>query len=82
MLVARYLTDLKKDDLDVREMLKLAGIVLVPAILVYKQPDLGTALTYVAVLVGGVFIAGLHWKYIAIALVGGVLVMGLSFRYL
>jgi rod shape determining protein RodA len=82
LLVARYLTDLKKDDLDVKEMLKLAGLVLIPAVLVYKQPDLGTALTYVAVLAGGVFIAGLHWKYIAIAVVGVVLVILLSFRYL
>jgi rod shape determining protein RodA len=82
LLVARYLTDLKKDDLDVREMLKLAGLVLIPAILVYKEPDLGTALTYIAVLAGGVFIAGLHWKYIAIAVVAATLVILLSFRYL
>jgi len=82
LLVARYLTDLKKDDLGVREMLKLAGLVLIPAVLVYKQPDLGTALTYIAVLVAGVFIAGLHWKYIAIAVVGAVLMITLSFRYL
>jgi rod shape determining protein RodA len=82
LLVARYLTDLKKDDVDVLEMLKLAGLVLIPAALVYKQPDLGTALTYVAVLAGGVFIAGLHWKYIAVAVVGVGLVVLLSFSYL
>jgi rod shape determining protein RodA len=82
LLVARFLTDLRKDDLDVKEMLKLAGLVVIPAFLVYKQPDLGTALTYVAVLAGGVFIAGLHWKYIAIAVAGAVLVILLSFRYL
>jgi rod shape determining protein RodA len=82
LLVARYLTDLKKDDLDVKEMLKLAGLVLIPAVLVFKQPDLGTALTYVAVLAGGVFIGGLHWKYIAIAVVGAVLVILLSLRFL
>ncbi len=65
LLVARYLTDLHKDDLDIWDALKLAGLVLVPAALVLKQPDLGTALTYVAVLLVGVFLAGLHWKYIA-----------------
>ena len=46
-------------------MLKLAGLVVVPVVLVLKQPDLGTALTYIAVLVVGVFIAGLRWKYVA-----------------
>jgi len=78
LLVARYLTDLKKDELDFTEMLKLAGLVLVPAALVLAQPDLGTALTYVAVLAGGVFIAGLHWKYLVIAVVGAGLMVAVS----
>src|SRR5580700_343166 len=82
LLVARYLTDLKKDDLDVAEMLKLAGLVLVPAALVLAQPDMGTALTYIAVLAGGVFIAGLHWKYIAIALLGAALMVPVSLHFL
>jgi rod shape determining protein RodA len=80
LLVARYLTDLKKDDLDVTEMLKLAGLVLLPAALVLVQPDMGTALTYIAVLAGGVFIAGLHWKYIAIAVLGVALMIPVILR--
>jgi rod shape determining protein RodA len=73
LLVARFLTDLHRDDLDIWETLKLAGLVLVPTALVLVQPDLGTAFTYVAVLVVGVFLAGLHWKYIvAIAIVGAL----------
>ncbi len=75
LLVARYLTDLKTDELEIREMLKLAGLVLVPTVLVLKQPDLGTALTYIAVLMVGVFLAGLRWKYIAVIAVVAVLVL-------
>ncbi len=86
LLVARYLTELRTDELEVREALKLAGLVLIPAALVLKQPDLGTALTYIAVLVVGVFLAGLHWKYVAgVALVGifaAVVVLPLSSRFL
>jgi rod shape determining protein RodA len=73
LLVARYLTDLHADDLNVREMLKLAGMVMLPAALVFKQPDMGTALTYIAVLMAGVFLAGLYWKYVAIMVVAGAL---------
>ena len=80
LLVARYLTDLRKDDLEVSEMLKLAGLVLIPAFLVLKEPDLGTALTYVAVLAAGVFIAGLHWKYIAIVVLGVALMVPVGLR--
>ena len=75
LLVARYLTDLHKDDLDVVDALKLAGLVLIPAVLVWKQPDLGTALTCVAALVVGVFLAGLHWKYIAAVVLVGALAL-------
>jgi rod shape determining protein RodA len=80
LLVARYLTDLKKDDLEVPETLKLAGLVLIPAVLVFKQPDLGTALTYIAVLAGGVFIGGLHWKYIAITVLAVALMVPVFLR--
>jgi rod shape determining protein RodA len=82
LLVARYLTDLRSDELEIREALKLAGLVLIPAALVLKQPDLGTALTYIAVLVVGVFLAGLHWKYVAAVAVVAIAVLPLSSYFL
>ena len=82
LLVARYLTDLKRDELEVGEMLKLAGLVLIPAVLVLVEPDMGTALTYIAVLAVGVFIAGLHWKYIAITVLVGVLMLPVALHFL
>jgi len=82
LLVARYLTDLKKDELELKEMLKLAGLVVVPTALVLKQPDLGTSLTYLAVLVVGAFLAGLRWKYIAVIAVVTVLVLPVTYSFL
>ena len=82
LLVARYLTELRSEELEIREALKLAGLVLIPTALVLKQPDLGTALTYIAVLVVGVFLAGLHWKYVAAVAAVAVLVLPLSSYFL
>jgi rod shape determining protein RodA len=82
LLVARFLTDLRKDELDVGEALKLAGLVLLPAALVIEQPDIGTALTYIAVLAAGVFIAGLHWKYIAVVVLVAALMVPVSLYFL
>jgi rod shape determining protein RodA len=82
LLVARYLTDLKKDELEILEMLKLAGLVAIPTVLVLKQPDLGTSLTYLAILVTGAFLAGLRWKYVAAIAVVAVLVLPLSWHFL
>jgi len=80
--VARYLTELKTEQLELREMLKLAGLVMVPTILVLKQPDLGTSLTYLAILVAAAFIAGLRWKYMAAIAVVTVLVMPVTYHFL
>lgn len=66
LLVARYLADLKTEQLDWKDLLRLGGLVGLPMLLVFKQPDLGTTLTYVPILAAGVFLAGLRWKYVAV----------------
>jgi rod shape determining protein RodA len=65
LLVARYLSELKLDRLDARALLRLSGLVALPMLLVMLQPDLGTALTFLAILAMGVFIAGLRWQHVA-----------------
>jgi rod shape determining protein RodA len=82
LLVARFLTDLRAEVLEIRDMVKLAGLVLVPMALVAKEPDLGTALTYVPILAVGIFLAGLRWKYwVTIALVA-LVVLPVAYRNL
>lgn len=75
LLVARYMTELKSDVLDARELLKVGGLIAVPMLLVIKEPDLGTALTYLPILIVGVFLAGLQWKYLIAILLIVVLVL-------
>jgi rod shape determining protein RodA len=82
LLVARYLTELRTEDLEIREMLKLAGLVIIPTALVMKQPDLGTSLTYLAVLIACAFLAGLRWKYVAVIAVLTVVVLPISWQFL
>jgi len=82
-LVARYLTEnVKTDELEIRDMLILSGLVAVPTVLVLKQPDLGTSLTYLAVLITGAFVAGLRWKYVAVIVVLTVPALPLSMHFL
>jgi rod shape determining protein RodA len=69
LLVARYLTDgklLGDKSLGWRDLGLLGVLVAIPMLLVMKEPDMGTSLTYVPVLVAGVLIAGLRWKYLAV----------------
>jgi len=65
LMVARYLSELKSDEVSPRDLLKLGGLVAIPVALVYYQPDLGTAITCVSVLAAGILLAGLRWQYVA-----------------
>ena len=51
LLVARYLTELKGDTLEIWDLLRLIALVGLPMALVMKQPDLGTSLTYLPALI-------------------------------
>ena len=74
LLVARYLTGLRSERLQGRDLLKLGALVGLPMLLVVRQPDLGTAVTYVSVLAMGMYLAGLPGRYwLALCLLGIVL---------
>lgn len=79
LLVARYMTELKGDELEARDVLKVTGLVGIPMLLVMKQPDLGTALTYMPILAVGIFLAGLRWKYVLTVV--GLLILILPFGW-
>ncbi|MFL6415829.1 MAG: rod shape-determining protein RodA [Bryobacteraceae bacterium] len=79
LLVARYLAGIKSNSLDWNHLGKLAAFVGVPMLLVMKQPDLGTSLTYIPILVCGIVMSGLRWKYLLTIL--GILVVTLPIGY-
>ncbi|MGO9638021.1 MAG: FtsW/RodA/SpoVE family cell cycle protein, partial [Terracidiphilus sp.] len=72
LAMAKYFQDLHERELAWADFLKAGAIVGFPMLLVLKQPDLGTALTYLPVAVMGLFLGGLRWKQalIVIMIVG------------
>jgi rod shape determining protein RodA len=46
--------------------LRVVGLGLVPVVLVFAQPDLGTALVYLAALGAMLFVAGVPWRHLAV----------------
>jgi rod shape determining protein RodA len=75
LVVARYVSELSSDEIKPRDLLKLGGLVGIPALLVIYQPDLGTGLTYLPILAVGILIAGVQWRYLAIVAVIGALAL-------
>jgi rod shape determining protein RodA len=53
--------------------LRVVGIGLIPVVLVFAQPDLGTALVYLAALGAILFVAGASWRHLAV--LGGAVVL-------
>lgn len=80
--IARYLSDLKGDHLEARDLLKLGALTALPAALVMKQPDLGTALSYLPILAMGIFLAGLRWQHVVALVLIGALAMPVGWHLL
>jgi rod shape determining protein RodA len=49
------------------------GLAAVPAVLVFLEPDLGTALVYIAILGAGLFVAGTRWLHFGTLAAAGLL---------
>jgi rod shape determining protein RodA len=83
MMVARYFANLGGRDLTWRDIFKALALVGAPMLLVMKQPDMGTTLTYTPILLAGLFLGGISLKQAALlftcgaALIGGVLASGI-----
>ena len=76
VVMARYFTNLAGREITWRDILQAIALVAVPMLLVLKQPDLGTALTYTPVLLIGLFLGGIGWKRASILVMIAVLGVG------
>jgi rod shape determining protein RodA len=78
--VARYFWGLAGKELTWADIGKVAAMVFVPLVLVLKQPDLGTSLTYLPILICGLFLGGIRFKQFALILLAVVLVGGIAWK--
>jgi rod shape determining protein RodA len=74
--IARYFWGLAGRELSWTDIGKAFALVGIPMLLVLKQPDLGTALTYFPVLVAGLFLGGIRPKQVAVLVLGFVVLIG------
>jgi len=79
IVLARFFAEVRSDQLDLRDLIKAGLLVGVPLVLILKQPDLGTALVLIPMLVVGAFLAGLQWQHAAVFSLVGILLVGAVF---
>ncbi len=77
LMVARYFANLGARRLTWPDIFKAFALVGVPMLLVLKEPDLGTALTFSPVLIAGLFLGGINLRQaLILGTVGMVLIGG------
>jgi rod shape determining protein RodA len=75
MMVARYFSNLGGRYLTWKDIFKAFLMVGVPMLLVMKQPDMGTTLTYTPLLIAGLFLGGINFKQAAILVTCGAVLI-------
>lgn len=80
LAVSKYLSDKYADVNKIRYFLISVGLILVPFILIARQPDLGTALVFLALIIPLLYWAGLNWFHV-FTILTPLLTMVLSFNF-
>ena len=75
LALAGFLADRARRLHEPRVVLQAIGLAAIPIALVFKQPDLGTALVYTAALGACLFVAGIRWSHLAALVAVGALVV-------
>ena len=75
LFLAAFLADRAKRIGESRTVLETIGLGLVPILLVFVQPDIGTAMVYTAALAAVLFVAGVRWVHLAALGIGTLVVI-------
>jgi rod shape determining protein RodA len=81
LMLAKYFSGETDREASLSDVAKAGLIAAVPMLLVLKQPDLGTALTYVPVAIMGLFLGGIQFRHAAIILVIAGVMMPTVWHY-
>jgi len=82
IVLARFFAEVRTDELSLQDLIKAGLLVGIPLVLILKQPDLGTALVLMPMLVVGAFLAGLQWKHAAVIVLIGVMMLPVGWHFL
>jgi rod shape determining protein RodA len=82
LAVAKYFADLQQRELSWSDFMKAGAIVGIPMLMVLKQPDLGTALTYLPIAVMGLFLGGLRLKQAGVVLLLAALCLPIAWHHM
>ena len=63
-------------------LMKLGIVTMIPLLLVMQQPDLGTSLVLISIMLGMIFISGISWKILATIFGTGLVLISTIFYFI
>ncbi len=82
LAIASFLAKRVHDRIRFVQALQLAAIIGVPMLLIARQPDFGTALTFVPIALAAVLLGGLRWRFVVLAMCVVALLAPVGWRHL
>ncbi|HHS50616.1 MAG TPA: rod shape-determining protein RodA [candidate division Zixibacteria bacterium] len=81
LVLARFLYDRKKEIRSIKTIALAAIVIIIPFVIVMSQPDLGTAMVFIAIFVASIYVAGID-ELTLFFLASPLLSIALSFHWI
>jgi rod shape determining protein RodA len=80
VMLGASLSELRRDTPSARDMMRLCGVVVVPLVLVFTQPDIGTSIVVVAIAAGMFLVAGVRGRHLGALVVICLVLIAAAFQ--
>jgi rod shape determining protein RodA len=80
VMLSASLSELKRGVPTVQDVIRLCGIAVLPLVLVFTQPDIGTSIVVVAIAGALLLVAGVSGRHLAALLIVSVVLIGAAFQ--
>ncbi len=81
LFLAKIIAELDKPQLGLKDVIKPGLLLMIPVGLIAVQPDMGTALTYIPIFIGIVYVARIRTRVIVVLVILGLLMLAGSWFF-
>jgi rod shape determining protein RodA len=82
LTMAKYFAEYHDRELPFKELIKAGAIVAIPMLMVLKQPDLGTSLTYLPIAGMALLLGGMKMKHLLVIVIIAGVMLPVGFHFL
>ncbi len=81
LVLAKFFDESRRGNPSMNDLMIGVGMTLLPFVLIYREPDLGTAVTLLPIFLGIAFLAGLRMRLLGVVLLAFVLMAPVAWKF-